>query len=118
MSENDTPKNDNPQTPSDATVVGIDRVEAIRERLRSEEGGKGKGPLFPTPEDNEIPPEQEFEVALLGDTRAGGPSATLNYKGYLVATSVFVGFADEDGIINGLIPLANVLYVKPVEPAA
>jgi len=111
MSVNDTPDSDNPQVPtSDAEVVPFDRVAAIRERLAASEGQKAGSPGMVSAEEG-IPPEQTFEVVLRG-VDGVTPSATLSFKGYMVATSVFVGFADGEGIINAMVPMDRVLYVK------
>jgi hypothetical protein len=115
MSVNDTPT-DNPQVPVDAKVVPLDWVKATRERLAAEESAKTDSSRLPE-EDDGIPAEQTFEVALRS-IDSDAPSVVLTYKGYMIATSVFVGFADEDGIVHGVVPMDRVLYVRAVEVAA
>ena len=111
MSSNDTPIDDtNPQVPADAKV--IDWVQATRERLAAEESGQTRSPSMGyVTEDEGVPAEQVFDVVLI-DEETGGPGITLAFKGYMVATSVFVGFADKDGIISAMVPINRVLYVK------
>lgn len=119
MSDNDTPINpDNPQVPNvpiGADVVTLDRVEEIRNRLAvNERTEKAKNLGIVPMETESIPDEQNFEV-VLRDLDGVGPGITLNFKGYLVATSVFVGFADGEGIIGSMVPMDRVLYVRSVD---
>lgn len=105
---------ENPQVPKEGNVEALtpSRVDAIRARLASEKGETSR--VFTTSDaaapEQALPEGTTFAVTLKGpDGQAG---EVVLFDGYLVATSVFVGFADEEGIIKGLVPIDNVLCVE------
>lgn len=57
----------------------------------------------------DVEPEPAKFIAVLDDEK----STEVKYEGFLVATGQFAGFADEAGIIQGLIPLSQLKYIKP-----
>lgn len=53
---------------------------------------------------------QEFEIAW---EVPGGSVEVQVFEGAIVATSVFIGIADEDGYLQFIVPMARLIYVRP-----
>lgn len=89
-------------------------VDMLRARVES---AANKKPAAPTPVTGgaDIPPPRNFQIVLKAPD--GSPGKSLFYSGYLVATGVFVGVSDADGVVLGVVPLDNISFVKEADPA-
>jgi hypothetical protein len=86
-------------------------ADDIRARIAGREGQRTTfGGALPsaTPQDDPL----DFEVGVVAPD---GTLTVLNYTGFMVATSVFVGFADEVGLLQGIVPMDRLVYVTPAE---
>lgn len=101
--------NDNDKPDTTGTVVPVDTVDAIRARLKAEDSGKRVFVPQEQPEELEIDVEPE-PISFIASLIDG---SEVKYEGFLVATSVFAGFANQDGIIQGLVPMNQLRYIKP-----
>lgn len=112
MNNNDNDNSgDKPQDTQDNKVISMDRLQEMQALA---EQGKRKGNSDKTPTTAsalDTPPPMNFELRL--KNADGNQGEVMNFTGYLVVTGVFVGFSDIAGLLQAVIPLENIYYVRP-----
>lgn len=92
----------------------VDMADVIRERMRAQEALPKATPRPVNGGSEPVPPPRSFAFHLKD-------GMVLNFTGYLIVSSVFMGCGTLEGIITGCVPMENVNYVVEVDdtpPAA